>query len=203
MAKKVSAAAPDEGDDDLIQKLYRSLERLISAVPGTSERERTDPHAHGRQIVGKAAAKAALVAAGLALPPGPLGILSMRIQAQMVADVAGVFGKTDTLTREQMVYCLFKHGAAQLFRDVVVRVGQRYLIRRTSLRIMQRILTKISIKLTQRVIGKAISRWFPFIGPVTVGTYAYFDTLHVGNTAIELFEREITLEEQPDNDEPE
>jgi len=59
------------------------------------------------------------VAGTLALPPGPLGWMTIlpemvgvwKIQAQMVADIAALYGKTATLTQEQMLYCLFKHTA--------------------------------------------------------------------------------------------
>jgi hypothetical protein len=39
----------------------------------------------------------------------------------MVADVAACFGKTAQLNRQTMIYCLFRHGAAMLVRDVVAR----------------------------------------------------------------------------------
>jgi type I restriction enzyme M protein len=45
-----------------------------------------------------------------------------------------------------------------------------------------------------RAIRKGVPRWLPVIGAVGVGTYAYFDTGQVARTAIELFEREITLD---------
>ena len=44
-----------------------------------------------------------------------------RIQAQMVSDIAGLYGKEVALTRAHMVYCLFRHATTQVARDVVVR----------------------------------------------------------------------------------
>ena len=81
----------------------------------------------------------------------------------MVADLTGIYGKSATLTREHMVYCLFRHTAAQLMRDVAVRVAQRS-------------------------AGSGIARWLPAIGAVGVGAYAFYDTSQVAATAIELFE---------------
>jgi DNA-binding NtrC family response regulator len=40
-----------------------------------------------------------------------------------------LFGKTATLSPEQMLYCLFRHGAGHLLKDVVARVGERVLVR--------------------------------------------------------------------------
>jgi len=46
----------------------------------------------------------------------------------------------------------------------------------------------------QRSVAKSISRWLPLIGPIGVGAYAYWDTSKVGETALDLFSREIKVE---------
>ncbi len=175
---------------------------LIGHVPDTTERENTDPGTRGREIASATAAKAALTAGSLALPPGPFGWLTIlpelvavwRLQVQMVADIAASYGKTAHLTREQMLYCLFRHTAAQAVRDLVVRVGERFLVQRVSLRVLQTIANKVGVRITQRTIGRGVSRWLPVAGALGVGAYAYYDTGQVGRTAIELFEREIDID---------
>ena len=95
-------------------KIYRALLDFLSEIPKTGERESGRPMERARAIANAAAAKAAVLSGGLALPPGPLGILTIipdivgiwKIQAQMVADIAGTFGQQACLTREQMLYCL-------------------------------------------------------------------------------------------------
>jgi hypothetical protein len=204
MAKRNTISVPSDRDskDDPLAKVYKAVERFISKVPETDEHKSKDPFTRARWIVNAAAAKAALVSGGLALPPGPLGFLTIlpdliaiwKIQAQMVSDIAGVFGKTGFLSREQMVYCLFKHSSAQLVRDLVVRVGQRYTIRRASVRAIQKVVRKVAAKVTQRTISRSISRWLPIVGAVGVSAYAYYDTAQVGTTAIDLFSNDIELE---------
>lgn len=114
-----------------------------------------------------------------------------RIQAQLVSDIAAVYGKTAHLTQEAMLYCLFRHVAAQAVRDLIVRAGERVLIRRATLRVLQAALRRIGIVTTQRLIGRGLSRWLPFIGAAGVAAYAYYDTRQVGRTAIDLFSRDI------------
>jgi len=187
----------------VLGKVYKAIENFLSSIPGTKESASQDPLSRARRIATTAASKAALISGGLALPPGPLGVATIlpdliaiwKLQAQMVADIAGAFGKTAVLTREQMLYCLFKHAAAQFVRDLVTRVGERVLVRRVSLRVMQQIIQKISGKVTQRVIGKAISRWLPILGPIAVAGYAYYDTAQVGKTAIEFFQQDINIDD--------
>jgi hypothetical protein len=169
--------------------------KLVSSIPSSSEPTAADPKARSQRLATTAARKAAAISAGMALPPGPIGMLTIipdllaiwKIQRQLVADIARVYDKTAALTRESMLWCLFKHGAAALLRDVVVRVGERFVIKRATLRLFQQLLAKISVRITQRVLGRTISRWVPLIGALSVGAYAYYDTSQVAASAIELF----------------
>ena len=130
---------------------------FIGSVPGSGEHKSRNPAERARSIANAAAANAALTAGGLALPPGALGWLTIlpelitvwKIQAQMVADIAGIYGKSATLTREQMIYCLFRHAAAQAVRDLMVRVGERILVQQASLRALQGIAERIDRKSTR------------------------------------------------------
>lgn len=136
-----------------------------------------------------------MVAGTLALPPGPLGWLTVlpelyaiwKIQAQMVADIAGVHGKRWKLTREQMMFCLFRHTAAQALRDIAVQAGERWLVQTASLAAMRSAARRIGVKLSQRGIGHGIARWLPVVGAMGVGAYAWYDTRQVARTAMELF----------------
>ena len=109
----------------------------------------------------------------------------------MVSDIASVFGQTASLGSEQMLYCLFRHTAAQAVRDLVVRVGERLLVKRTTVQALQRIAAAIGIKVAKRTLGKALSRWVPVLGAVGVGSYAYYDTKQVAKAALELFSNEL------------
>jgi len=192
-------------DDGPLARLVDVLERALSQIPDTAESRTADPEARAREIARAAARKAAALSGSLALPPGPLGYVTIipdligiwKIQAQMVADVAGAFGQQAYLSREQMLYCLFRHAAAQAMRDVVVRVGERVLIRRPSFRVVERVLQKVGLRVSQRLAGNAIARWLPIVGALGVGAYAYYDTGQVAETALDLFRREIAVEDAP------
>ncbi len=182
--------------------IAEAILKFIRRIPKSGETKSRTPEKAARSKANASAAKAALAAGTLALPPGPMGWLTLlpemmvvwKIQSQMVADIAALYGRESTLNEEQMVYCLFRHSAAQAVRDLVVRMGERVLVRRASIDLLQRIAQKIGIKLSQKVIGKGLSRFIPFAGAVGVGAYAYYDTAQVAATAIELFEREIEVE---------
>jgi hypothetical protein len=176
--------------------LAKAILDVVSAIPGTSEPSSQKPAERARALRTTAALKAAAVSGTLALPPGPLGVATIvpdliavwRIQAQMVADIAAAFGKTAQLEQEQMLYCLFRHAVAQVARDLAMRVGERIVFQRATLRVLQSIASKVGVEVTQRVIAKSAARWLPVLGSVGVAGYAYYDTAQVGLTATELFE---------------
>lgn len=182
--------------------IAKTLSQLISRIPGSDESISTKPAERAAIVARKASLQAAGVSGALALPPGPLGLATVlpdllsvwRIQQAMVADIAAIFGKTSALKQQTMVYCLFKHSGAALVRDLVTRAGQRYLIRKASLRAMQTILEKAGIRVTQRVLSKGLSRFIPVVGALAVGGYAYYDTTKVAATAIDLFSKELDVE---------
>jgi hypothetical protein len=179
----------------LQRKLVESLQALVSTVPPSKERRAVNPQARARQLTMQASTKAAIVSGSLAMPPGPLGMLTVlpdlfaiwRIQRQLVADIAAASGQTATLAPETMLYCLFRHAAGQALRDLVVRAGERYLVRRATLRVMQRVLRRVGVTVSERAAGRTVSRWLPVVGAVGIGGYAFYDTRQVGRTAAEFF----------------
>jgi hypothetical protein len=184
------------------QQVASAILGFIAEIPNSRERKSRTPDTASRKVANSSAAAAALAAGTLALPPGPLGWITIlpemiavwKIQSQMVSDIASLHGKKATLTQAQMLYCLFRHSAAQAVRDLVVRVGERTLVRGASLRVLQTVAQKVGVKVTQRAIGRGLSRWLPIVGAVGVGAYAYYDTVQVAGTAIELFEYDIGAE---------
>lgn len=197
----ITRLSVDEKQSGFGDRVTDTIMNLISQVPTSSEISNSTPGTRARQLARNAARTSAGISGGAALAPGPLGMLTLlpdlvgvwKVQAQMVSDIAATYGKTATLTQEQMVFCLFKHSAAQLLRDVIVREGGRYLVLPVSLRMMRRLATKIGIKVGQRSVGKAIARYAPLVGALGVGAYAYYDTQKVADTAMELFSSEVVV----------
>jgi hypothetical protein len=195
-------AIPDHG---LVQRTRDALGELISRIPASSEVRVVDAATRARELTKTAALKAATISGSLALPPGPLGLVTVlpdlyavwRVQAKLVSDIAAVYGQTAFLSQESMAWCLFRHAAAQAVRDVVTRIGERVVVNGTSLRALETILTRLGVVTTQRLLQKGAARFIPMVGALGVAAYAYYDTGQVGHTAIDLFGREITTADVP------
>jgi hypothetical protein len=178
-----------------------AIERAIADVPPPRTHAVSDPAQQADAIAHRAAKQAALLSGSLALPPGPLGMLTVlpdlyliwKTQRQMVADIFALYGRTAELTRVHMLYCLFRHAASHVLRDVAVRTGQRVIVQQLSAGALKGIVAKIGVSVSKRVAGTAVSRWVPLAGAAAVGAYAYWDTLQVAQTAHRLLsDREAT-----------
>lgn len=180
---------------DVASNIGQSILDSVGSVPASSRRKSKDALVESRAAITKAAAKASLTAGGFAIPLGPLGWLTIlpemvavwRIQAQLVADIAALHGRKVELTREQLLFCLFRHTAAQAVRDLAVRAGERLIVQQATTQLLKKIAEAIGLRIARRVIGKGLMRWLPVIGAVGVAGYAYYDTAQVGSTALEMF----------------
>jgi hypothetical protein len=92
-------------------------------------------------------------------------------------------GRTAELTRTTMLYCLFRHAASHVLRDVAVRAGQRFVVQQMSSAAFRSAIGSISAAVTRRIAGASASRWLPLAGAAAVAGYAYWDTLQVAKSA--------------------
>jgi len=186
---------------DVPTLIQNAIMDVLSRIPKTEEPHGSSPVTRARAIAKAAAIKTATVSGTLSLPPGPAGWLTVipdltmvwKIQSQMVADIAGAFGKASFLGQEQMVYCLFRHAAAHTVRGMVIRAGERILIEKAPARAMAVAVRKLGLPVAKRIAGRGLSRWLPVVGAVGVAGYAYYDTMRVATTTIELFRSEFVL----------
>lgn len=188
-------------ENELLEKLFTVLFKVINEIPSSAEKRSSDGVLRARKLTAEASLRAAAISGALALPTGPLGWLTIlpdlaaiwRLQAQLVADIGAVFGKRGKLTEESMIYCLFRHAAAQAVRDLVTRMGERLVLQCVSVRVAENVLRRIGVKVVHRVARRGLWRLLPAIGALAVAGYAYYDTEQVGQTAIEFFTQDIEL----------
>lgn len=177
-----------------------AIERVISNVPVPRTHEVDDPDAAALRIARAAANRAALVSGSLALPGGPFGLVTVlpdllliwKTQKQMVADMFALYGRSAELTRSHMLYCLFRHAASHVLRDVAVRSGQRFVVKQLSSHALTAAAGRVGVAVSKRAIGSAATRWIPLAGAAVVSGYAYWDTLQVAKTAQRLLSGDAT-----------
>ena len=177
------------------EKASGLLFELITDIPGSLYSPIQKPDEKARLLTQRAAWKSATVSTSLSIPAGFTGILTAipdiaaiwKIQAQLVADIAASYGKLALLSREAMIWCLFRHSAAQLLRDIAVRTGSRIVVQKLSTAAVKTLLAKVGAKVSSKLLGKTLLRAIPAIGALGNGIYAYMDTSEVGKTAAAYF----------------
>jgi len=182
-------------NESTTEKIISLLENIVFVIPQTSEKPLINPKKRVAEIISSSARNAAFVSAGLAIPPGPFGIITIlpdlyliwKIQAQMVADIAGVHGKNCNLTKEHMIYCLFKQAGANAIKEMYVKCGSKIVVKSLSHSAVKQLLKKIGINISGKSAGKAASRWLPVIGALGIAFYSYNETKTVGLNASQLF----------------
>jgi hypothetical protein len=195
----------DEKMERIKEKLSTLLFELITDIPESlySPTENSDDKIN--KLIRQAAIKASAVSATLSVPAGVTGVLTSipdiaaiwRIQAQLVSDIAATYGKFAQLSREAMVWCLFRHSAAQLVRDIAVRTGSRIVVQKLSLAALEALLKKIGLKISTKLLGKIALRAIPAIGAIGNGAYSFYDTYEVGKTAAAYFKALADNPEEP------
>lgn len=191
--------------DTLSRRITDALLTLLARRPKSSLPIAADPKRAAQTLAGRAAKKAAAVSGGLALPVGPLGLLTVvpdlvviwRLQQQLVVDIAAVYGRSDAVNQQTMIHCLFQHSSASIVKDLVARVGGRSLVRRASATLIRSVLKRIGLRLARLLLGKSVARLIPLVGAAAVAGYAYQDTIKVAASAIALFGRDLGEEPLP------
>jgi hypothetical protein len=171
--------------------IIETLERVLAEIPPPASGRTDLPDEAAAAIARRAAKRAAVLSGSLALPPGPFGFVTLlpdiyliwQTQRQMVSDIFGVYGKSAELTPTHMLYCLFRHAASQVVRDVMVRGAERVAVRQLSASALRQALGTVGVSVSQRLATNAAGRWLPLAGAAAVGAYAYWDTMQVAKTA--------------------
>lgn len=180
----------------LTDSLAPALLDAVAHIPKARRRRSAQPEADARRLGKRAALKAAAIAGALALPAGPLGWLTLlpemravwKVQVQLVADIAALYGRKSTLTQEQVLFCLFRREAATgALRDLVARVGERFVVRQPTSALVRMVAAKLAARLARSLVGKGAARWLPVAGAVGLSAYAYRETAQVAEAAAELF----------------
>ena len=178
----------------IVDRIARSLLTELSRTTPS----RAGQQADAQRMIRAASTRSALLSGTLALPVGPAGWITLlpemyalwRIQAQLVADLAGAHGRELELRREHMLWCMFRHSSVQVVRDLAVRVGGRWLVQQAPSPVFERVAGGIARQLAGAGLQRATARWLPLIGAASAGACAWYDTSRVGRSALELFSAE-------------
>lgn len=145
--------------------------------------------------------KCGSIAFGCNLVPGPWGMLAIvpeialviREQLKMVYDIARAFGH-EKITTELLLGVLLS-GVGSGIGGVIIIQGSKVVVKRATLRMIQRLVAALGGKITQRVLKSILARWVPFLGAAALGAWAKHSTKKLGLLAKEIFAKTISFDE--------
>lgn len=194
--------------DNLQQQIEAQIEAALDDVLSSRlARHAANPaqrpeRAHVEALVSTCAYKNAVISGGLSLVPGPWGMLAivpeiglvLANQVRMVVDIGVALGKERYLTKE-LVLGILLSTAGQVAIDVLVLHGSKVLVKRSSLRVLQRLVALLGGKITQRVLKAFVSKWLPLAGAVAMAVWTKRSTEAIGRQAIAILSKEIVFVE--------
>lgn len=151
-----------------------------------------------KSIINSCVRNNSAISGGAGLIPGPAGalvvvpelVLVIRNQIQMVYDIGVANGKEAQITRE-LLLGIFVTAMGSGATSLVTVQGGKLLVKRASLRVIQKIIAWLGGKITQQALKRYISKWVPIAGAAAMAVWTGWMTKNIGQKANELFKLEI------------
>lgn len=153
-------------------------------------------------IISKCGNKNAIISGGSGLIPGPWGMaaaipeITMIINNQigMIYDIGKAYGKDSEQLSKELLVGIFASASGSAGIGLVTVHAGKLLVKRTSLRVLQKIIAMLGGKVTQKLLKSMVSKWIPGVGAAAMATWSKVSTNIIGNKAKELLSKEIVME---------
>lgn len=140
------------------------------------------------------------ISGGLSLIPGPWGLaavapeilLVITNQLMMIYDLGMAYGKSKVLCKE-LLAGVFVSTVGMGGIGLLAMHGGKVLVRRTSLRVFQRIMAMMAASLTQQMLKSAVSKFIPVLGAAAMAAWSRYLTVQLGKKAVEVFSKPIEI----------
>ena len=140
------------------------------------------------------------ISGGLSLLPGPWGLaavvpeiaLVITNQLMMIYDIGMAYGKSKILCKE-LLAGVFVSTVGMGSVGLLAMHGGKILVRRTSLRVFQKIMTILAAKVTQQMLKSAVSKFVPVLGAAAMAVWSRYLTVQLGKKAVEIFSKPIEI----------
>lgn len=149
-------------------------------------------------ITSKWANTNAMIAGAAGLVPGPWGMLAavpeiiavIRNQSKMIFDLCVALGKHQHIRAELVIGVLMSSMGSGGTSLIAVQ-GGKLLVKRASLRVMQKVIAMLGGKVTQQLLKSMVGKWLPVVGAAAMAAWARYSTKKLGEKAVELLKHDI------------
>jgi uncharacterized protein (DUF697 family) len=201
MSKKPSREAQlAELTTKIASVLQEALEQTVEsrrAYFATSPHKRPSP-LDGQRVIQSYANQNFMIAGAANLIPGPLGVIAalpeltliIRNQLQMIYDLGVAYGKQDEMTTHALLG-IFASALGEGMVGLATVEGRNLIIKRTSLKVVQKLLQWLGGKISQRLLKHILAKWVPIAGAVLMAAWSRQSTLELGQRAQKMLQYDI------------
>ncbi|MCC4605113.1 hypothetical protein HG421_11880 [Xanthomonas campestris pv. badrii] len=149
-------------------------------------------------LISSSANTNAVITGGSSLIPGPWGMAAVlpeltvviHNQIKLIYDIGVAHGKEKIITKE-LVLGIFISALGTSAGSVLTIQGGRVLVKRASLRAIQKMIAMLGGRITQQAIKSAVSKWLPLVGAAAMATWTRYTTKKIGERAQQIFRLDI------------
>ena len=196
--------------ENIQNQITEGIEKAVGMVINEREKHYANNSAPTKDMIQKMVSNYsnanAAISGGTGLIPGPLGmaatvpeiILIIRNQLTMVYDIAKANGHNE-ITKELMLEVLIR-AMGNVSGNLLIVHGQRIVVKRVGAQALQKIIVILGGKITQQAAKSMAAKWIPIAGAIAMAAWSKYTTNKIGQTAKEVFSKEIVFENSEINE---
>ncbi|MBK8696943.1 MAG: TerB family tellurite resistance protein, partial [Deltaproteobacteria bacterium] len=122
--------------------------------------------------------------------PPPEIVAVIGNQTKMIFDLGVAHGQHRFL-RSELVIGILMSSMGSGGGSLLAVQGGKLLVRRASLRVMQKVIAMLGGKVTQQLLKSMVGKWLPVVGAAAMAAWARYTTKKLGEHACEMLSKEI------------
>lgn len=165
----------------------------------------SDIHVTGNpeEMTRTASREAFVISTGAGLVPGPWGMATIipelvgltKLQVNLVYKIAKYYKQEGKVNNTIVMHIFGNAMGVALGRELLRKTGTRIIVKALSSQAIKKIAQQIGVKIGSKVIQRGIGRWIFIVTAPIFGAFSKSMTTNIGNTADELFSKDIEIEE--------
>ena len=194
--------------DKLQRELTEKIEDAFNYVIKTKNAEyRENPGAIPAKeqvsgLIAKCANINSVISGGASLVPGPFGMLAVvpeltlviKNQIELIYDITRAYGQKEPADAS-LLLAIFVQAMGTSAGSLIVLHGGKYVVKRASLSVLQKVIAILGGKITQQALKSAVSKWLPVVGAAAMAAWTNYMTRSIGKKAVEIMKIGVVIDD--------
>ena len=194
----------DKLQHELSEKIEEAFNKVIASK---NEEYRANPGAIPTKeqlpgLIAKCANINSVISGGASLVPGPFGMLAVvpelalviKNQVELIYDITRAYGHKEPAD-PSLLLAIFVQAMGTSAGTLIVLHGGKYVVRRASLSVLQKVIAILGGKITQQALKSAVSKWLPVVGAAAMAAWTNYMTRSIGNKAVEIMKVGVVIDD--------